>query len=125
MTYGIQHSQTLPHSNALSSFFRSHKRKQNPRALSVACLHTFPWKVISQALQVPAVITQFFGLVNTTSANCTTLTLPAQPSSNLIVGYNFTLLASIQHFLILDEKCSCQMTLCSLPCTQDPSTRLP
>lgn len=51
------------------------------------------------------------------SANCTTLTLPARPS-NVIIGFNFTLLASVQHFLILDERWSCQITFCSLHSVQ-------
>lgn len=120
MRHSTQHSQTLPQGNVLCSFVRSHKQKQNPRALSMASLHTSPWKVISWVLPVPAVIMQFSSLVNMTSANCTTLTLLAQPSSNLIVGYNFTLLASLQHFLLLDEKCSRQITFCSL-CREPPA----
>lgn len=86
----------------------------------MASLHTSPWKVISWVLPVPAVIMQFSSLVNMTSANCTALIIPAQPSSNLIVGYNFTLLARLQHFLVLDEKCSHQITCCSL-CREPPA----
>ena len=120
MRHSTQHSQTLPQGNVLCSFVRSHKQKQNPRALNMASLHTSLWKVISWVLPVPAVIMQPSSLVNMTSANCTALTLPAQPSSNLIVGYNFTLLASSQHFLVLDEKCSRQITFCSL-CRESPA----
>lgn len=120
MRHSTQHSQTLPQGNVLCSFVRSHKQKQNPRALSMASLHTSPWKVISWVVSIPAAIMQFYSLVNMTSANCTALTLPAQPSSNLIVGYNFTLLASLLHFLVLNEKCSCQITFCSL-CREPPA----
>lgn len=120
MRHSTQHSQTLPQGTVLCSFVRSHKQKQNPHELSVASLHTSPWKVISWVLPVPAVIMQFSSLVNMTSANCTALTLPPQPSSNLVVGYNFTLLASLQHFLVLDEKQSHQITFCSL-CRESPA----
>lgn len=120
MRPSTQHSQILTQGNVLCSFVRSHKQKQNPRVLSMASLHTSPWTVISWALSVPAVIMQFSSLVNTTSANCIALTVPAQPSSNLIVGYKFTLLASLQNFLILDEKWSCQITFCSL-CREPPA----
>lgn len=125
MRPSTQHSQILPQGNVLCSFVRSHKQKQkqNPRVLSMASLHTSPWKVISWVLPVPAVIMQFSSLVNTTSANCIALTLPAQPSSNLIVGYKFTLLASLQNFLILNEKWSCQITFCSL-CREPPAHTL-
>lgn len=51
MRHSTWHSQTLPQGNVLCSFVRSHTQKQNPRALSMASLHTSPWKVISWVLQ--------------------------------------------------------------------------
>lgn len=86
----------------------------------MASLHTSPWKVISWVLPVPAVIMQFSGLVNMTSANCTTLILPAQPSPNLIAGYDSTLMTILKFFLVLDEKRSCQIAFCSL-CRESPA----